>query len=143
MVVFALLIYISLLLSSVPSHNELPSVIPEVCMLTHLQCLRLEYNKLTELPENIGLLTKLEELDVSHNQLSALPPSLGRMGFLLKLGATHNELKTLPDTIGAMKGNLSFMCVLVCASKIPLLCCLSPGSYRRVVTGGRVELYTI
>lgn len=113
-------------------------------MLTHLQSLRLEYNKLTELPDNIGLLTKLEELDVSHNQLSALPPSLGRMGFLLKLGATHNELKTLPDTIGAMKGNLSLrVCWYVL---VKFLCCvffLSPGSYRRVVTGGWVELYTI
>ena len=107
LVVFAFVVtLISPLPLSLPSHNELASVVPELCMLTNLQCLKLEYNKLTELPDNIGLLTNLEELDVSHNRLSGLPHSVGRMGHLLKLGATHNELRTLPESIGDLKGNM-------------------------------------
>lgn len=75
-------------------------------MLSHLQFLKLDHNKLMELPRDICLLTSLEELDVSHNNLSALPPALGEMHSLLRLRATHNQLKTLPETFGAMKGNL-------------------------------------
>lgn len=75
-------------------------------MLSHLQFLKLDHNKLMELPCDICLLTSLEELDVSHNNLSTLPPTLGEVHSLLRLRATHNQLKTLPETFGAMKGNL-------------------------------------
>ena len=92
--------------TSHPSHNELSSIVPELCMLSHLQFLKLDHNKLMELPCDICLLTSLEELDVSHNNLSALPPKLGEVHSLLRLRATHNQLKTLPETFGSIKGNL-------------------------------------
>ena len=90
------------------SHNELSSIVPELCMLSHLQFLKLDHNKLMELPCDICLLTSLEELDVSHNNLSSLPPKLGEVHSLLRLRATHNQLKTLPETFGSMKGKMVF-----------------------------------
>ena len=95
--------------TSHPSHNELSSIVPELCMLSHLQFLKLDHNKLMELPCDICLLTSLEELDVSHNNLSALPPKLG------------NELHNTSSPSAGLVSIFSLLFTHVCVYHIIIL----------------------
>lgn len=92
------------------SRNNLATLPHELCSLSSLSLLKLDYNKLTQLPDEFGKLVKLEELDISHNALTNLPESIGELTCLSRLTASHNQLKKLPDTIGTMAGINAGMC---------------------------------
>ncbi|XP_019726453.1 leucine-rich repeat-containing protein 59 [Hippocampus comes] len=74
------------------SCNNLPSLPPEFCNLTHLVKLDLSKNQLTRLPDDLGNLTALQHLDLYNNKLSTLPVSFSQLRSLKWLDLKDNPL---------------------------------------------------
>lgn len=64
-----------------------------------LQSLKLDHNKLHNIPETLGDLQFLETLSCTGNALRALPTSIGRLQRLKVLNAHSNNLTDLPSTL--------------------------------------------
>lgn len=80
---------------------NLNNLMDQICDLTHLEVLDLQYTHLTTLPEAIKNLSNLVHLDLSKNQLTGLPDSIGQLSRLSYLNLSYNyPLKKLPTTIG-------------------------------------------
>lgn len=59
----------------------------QICKLTHLEVLDLQYTHLKKLPDAIKNLSNLIHLDLSKNQLDALPDSIDQ---LFQLAGVYN-----------------------------------------------------
>ncbi|MGI4858441.1 MAG: NEL-type E3 ubiquitin ligase domain-containing protein [Janthinobacterium lividum] len=68
-----------------------------------LQELRLNGNRLTDLPEGIGQLQRLRRLSLNENQLSRLPDAIGELHALRSLRIADNELSMLPESVGRLQ----------------------------------------
>ncbi|KAF9082499.1 hypothetical protein BGX23_012399, partial [Mortierella sp. AD031] len=71
--------------------------------LSHLVSLRLQGNRLTDLPDQIFRLPSLRELDVSQNRLTRLSGLIGMLGPTLEeLFLQSNLLQSLPQQLGRL-----------------------------------------
>lgn len=78
------------------------SLSAQLCRLTSLTRLYLDYNGLTLLPHAIGRLTSLTHLSLIYNRLTALPDAIGHLADLEELVLSRNQLTALPETIGGL-----------------------------------------
>ncbi|MGI4859612.1 MAG: NEL-type E3 ubiquitin ligase domain-containing protein, partial [Janthinobacterium lividum] len=82
-----------------------------------LQELRLNGNRLMNLPDGIGQLRHLRRLSLNENQLSGLPDAIGELQALRSLRIADNELSRLPESIGRLQQLESLVadgCLLGC-----------------------------
>ncbi|KAG5280232.1 hypothetical protein AALO_G00086570 [Alosa alosa] len=83
------------------SCNNLITLPPEFCGLTHLVRIDLSKNQLTSLPEDLGLLSSLNHLDLFQNKLQTLPVSFSQLRSLKWLDLKDNPLEaTLAKAAG-------------------------------------------
>lgn len=80
--------------------KEVPEHIRKLLSLEHLI---LSYNLLEELPEWIGDFQNLKVLEATNNRLKRFPDSIGELKLLEILKARNNELVDLPETLGKLK----------------------------------------
>ncbi|XP_047673011.1 leucine-rich repeat-containing protein 59 [Tachysurus fulvidraco] len=83
------------------SCNNLTTLTPDFCMLTHLVKVDLSKNQLVSLPEEIGQLSSLQHLDLYNNKLTMLPLSFCQLRSLKWLDLKDNPLEpTLAKAAG-------------------------------------------
>ncbi|XP_029383259.1 leucine-rich repeat-containing protein 59 [Echeneis naucrates] len=75
------------------SCNNITSLPPEFCNLTHLVKVDLSKNQLTCLPDDLGNLTNLQHLDLYNNKLTVLPVSFSQLRSLKWLDLKDNPLE--------------------------------------------------
>ncbi|XP_054454301.1 leucine-rich repeat-containing protein 59 [Anoplopoma fimbria] len=75
------------------SCNNITSLPPEFCNLTHLVKVDLSKNQLTCLPDDLGNLTSLQHLDLYNNKLTVLPVSFSQLRSLKWLDLKDNPLE--------------------------------------------------
>ncbi|XP_019127469.2 leucine-rich repeat-containing protein 59 isoform X3 [Larimichthys crocea] len=75
------------------SCNNITSLPPEFCNLTHLVKVDLSKNQLTCLPDDLGNLTSLQHLDLYNNKLTSLPVSFSQLRSLKWLDLKDNPLE--------------------------------------------------
>ncbi|XP_078135144.1 leucine-rich repeat-containing protein 59 isoform X1 [Sander vitreus] len=75
------------------SCNNITSLPPEFCNLTHLVKVDLSKNQLTCLPEDVGNLVNLQHLDLYNNKLTVLPVSFSQLRSLKWLDLKDNPLE--------------------------------------------------
>ncbi|KAJ3608083.1 hypothetical protein NHX12_025133 [Muraenolepis orangiensis] len=75
------------------SCNNITSLPPEFCKLTHLVKVDLSKNQLTCLPDDLGNLGNLQHLDLYNNKLSGLPVSFSQLRSLKWLDLKDNPLE--------------------------------------------------
>jgi Leucine-rich repeat (LRR) protein len=86
--------------------NTLMVISSQVRSLIHLRELRVDHNRLTELPGQMcseGALPHLHTLDVHGNMLQALPDRMDALSSLTRLSAASNFIKMFPKYIINMK----------------------------------------
>nr|XP_046233092.1 leucine-rich repeat-containing protein 59 isoform X2 [Scatophagus argus] len=74
------------------SCNNITSLPPEFCNLTHLVKVDLSKNQLTCLPDDLGNLAGLQHLDLYNNKLTVLPVSFSQLRSLKWLDLKDNPL---------------------------------------------------
>lgn len=77
------------------SCNNITSLPPEFCNLTHLVKVDLSKNQLTCLPDDLGNLASLKHLDLYNNKLSVLPVSFSHLRSLKWLDLKDNPLEAV------------------------------------------------
>ncbi|XP_031699425.1 leucine-rich repeat-containing protein 59 [Anarrhichthys ocellatus] len=77
------------------SCNNITSLPPEFCNLTHLVKVDLSKNQLTCLPDDLGNLASLQHLDLYNNKLSVLPVSFSHLRSLKWLDLKDNPLEAV------------------------------------------------
>ncbi|XP_068161558.1 leucine-rich repeat-containing protein 59 isoform X2 [Antennarius striatus] len=75
------------------SCNNITSLPPEFCNLTHLVKVDLSKNQLTCLPDDLGNLSGLQHLDLYNNKLTVLPVSFSQLRNLKWLDLKDNPLE--------------------------------------------------
>ncbi|XP_074475478.1 leucine-rich repeat-containing protein 59 isoform X2 [Sebastes fasciatus] len=75
------------------SCNNIISLPPEFCNLTHLVKVDLSKNQLTCLPDDLGNLSSLQHLDLYNNKLTVLPVSVSQLRSLKWLDLKDNPLE--------------------------------------------------
>lgn len=75
------------------SCNNITSLPPEFCNLTHLVKVDLSKNQLTCLPDDLGNLANLQHLDLYNNKLTVLPVSFSQLRSLKWLDLKDNPLE--------------------------------------------------
>ncbi|XP_030256921.1 leucine-rich repeat-containing protein 59 isoform X2 [Sparus aurata] len=75
------------------SCNNITSLPPEFCNLTHLVKVDLSKNQLTCLPDDLGNLSSLQHLDLYNNKLNVLPVSFSQLRSLKWLDLKDNPLE--------------------------------------------------
>ncbi|XP_034415273.1 leucine-rich repeat-containing protein 59 isoform X2 [Cyclopterus lumpus] len=75
------------------SCNNITSLPPEFCNLTHLVKVDLSKNQLTCLPDDLGNLASLQHLDLYNNKLTVLPVSVSQLRSLKWLDLKDNPLE--------------------------------------------------
>ncbi|XP_056286522.1 leucine-rich repeat-containing protein 59 isoform X2 [Pseudoliparis swirei] len=75
------------------SCNNITSLPPEFCNLTHLVKVDLSQNQLTCLPDDLGNLASLQHLDLYNNKLTTLPVSVSQLRSLKWLDLKDNPLE--------------------------------------------------
>ncbi|XP_041830641.1 leucine-rich repeat-containing protein 59 isoform X1 [Melanotaenia boesemani] len=75
------------------SCNNIITLSPEFCSLTHLVRLDLSKNQLTCLPDDLGNLVNLQHLDLYNNKLTGLPVSFSQLKSLKWLDLKDNPLE--------------------------------------------------
>lgn len=84
------------------SRHRLKSVPPELLSFTDLRELRLDHNKLTDLPSEMSLLIHLEQLYVASNRLTAFPSSYLDWSAMTHLDLGNNFIDSIPIDIDAL-----------------------------------------
>lgn len=98
------------------SCNNIISLPPEFCSLTHLVKLDLSKNQLTCLPDDLGNLVNLQHLDLYNNKLTVLPVSFSQLRSLKWLDLKDNPLE--PGLAKAAGDCLDEKQCKQCASKV-------------------------
>ncbi|KAM3592810.1 uncharacterized protein V6R79_025587 [Siganus canaliculatus] len=98
------------------SCNNITSLPPEFCSLTHLVKVDLSKNQLTCLPDDLGNLSSLQHLDLYNNKLTALPVSFSQLRSLKWLDLKDNPLEA--DLAKAAGDCLDEKQCKQCASKV-------------------------
>nr|XP_043869146.1 leucine-rich repeat-containing protein 59 isoform X1 [Solea senegalensis] len=98
------------------SCNNITSLPPEFCSLTHLVKVDLSKNQLTCLPDDLGSLSNLQHLDLYNNKLTVLPVSFSQLRGLKWLDLKDNPLE--PDLAKAAGDCLDEKQCKQCASKV-------------------------
>jgi len=98
--------------------NALEKFPPEIAKLTGLKWLRLNDNRLTELPD-LGALAGLRRIYLRNNRLSAVPETLKDLPALTDVDLSGNPIKDVPDWFAAVRGlkNVSLSRTMV--TKLP------------------------
>lgn len=78
------------------TNSNLRFLLPEIGLVTQLECLTLKQNALQTLPKEIGNLKNLQELNIYKNRLVKLPQELGNLKKLSQLFLSNNQLTFLP-----------------------------------------------
>ncbi|KAG9344206.1 hypothetical protein JZ751_010875, partial [Albula glossodonta] len=78
--------------------------------LKRLSILKVDQNRLVQLPESIGNCESLTELVLTENQLQILPRSIGKLKKLSNFNCDRNRLTSLPKEIGGCS-SLNVLCV--------------------------------
>ncbi|XP_076008028.1 leucine-rich repeat-containing protein 59 isoform X2 [Genypterus blacodes] len=98
------------------SCNNISSLPPEFCNLTHLVKVDLSKNQLAGLPDDLGNLVYLQHLDLYNNKLSVLPVSFSHLRSLKWLDLKDNPLE--PSLAKAAGDCLDEKQCKQCASKV-------------------------
>lgn len=98
------------------SCNNITSIPPEFCNLTHLMRVDLSKNQLTGLPDDFGNLVNLQHLDLYNNKLTVLPASFSHLRNLKWLDLKDNPLE--PGLAKAAGDCLDEKQCKQCASKV-------------------------
>ena len=84
-------------------NNRLSDLPGEICTLSHLTHLRLDYNYLQALPFSLGNLSGLQYLSASQNRLQELPDSLFRHSSRLQtLLVNDNKIGAVQKSLGSL-----------------------------------------
>jgi internalin A len=76
------------------------TAIPEsLYLLSRLQNLYLDDNRISAIPENLGRLVDLRTLILDRNQISAIPESLSKFANLQRLDFDHNQISAIPESL--------------------------------------------
>jgi len=67
--------------------------------LYNLQELKLNFNKIKEIPKEIGQLQNLQKLYLGYNQISEIPKEIGQLQNLQILWLSKNQIKEIPKFI--------------------------------------------
>lgn len=71
-----------------------------VTQIASLRELKLAENSFEgDIPSNLGLLTQLEVLELQGNKLTSLPAEIGQMSSLRSLNVSNNKLKSIPSEL--------------------------------------------
>ncbi len=97
--------------------NRIRDLPGTLCKLRALQVLYLGNNKIERLPRRMGDLQSLTELRVHFNKLTYLPESMGSLTNLHTLWVNNNALSTLPHSLG----NATSLTDLKCLGNAPEL----------------------
>ncbi len=110
--------------------NDIPCLQPQLFLLTNLEVLQLDKNRITTIPREIKKLKKLRRFSARENQLIKLPGALcqlanlevvdlsdnnllmislkiGLLRKLVHLGLSNNQVREIPKTIFEIKGQLA------------------------------------
>ncbi|XP_030631172.1 leucine-rich repeat-containing protein 59 [Chanos chanos] len=98
------------------SCNNLVTLPPEFCSLTHLVKIDLSKNQLTSLPDELGQLCNLQHLDLLNNKLTTLPVSFSQLRSLKWLDLKDNPLE--PELAKAAGDCLDEKQCRQCASRV-------------------------
>ncbi|KAK0134352.1 Leucine-rich repeat-containing protein 59 [Merluccius polli] len=98
------------------SCNNITSLPPEFCKLTHLVKVDLSKNQLTCLPDDLGNLGNLQHLDLYNNKLPGLPVSFSQLRNLKWLDLKDNPLE--PELAKVAGDCLDEKQCKQCASKV-------------------------
>ena len=80
--------------------RTIPSSIGRGPLQYRLHTLRLEFNRIRDIPNSICKLGQLQTLDLGNNLIESLPENLGNCVNLRSLRLQFNKLKNFPDSIG-------------------------------------------
>jgi Leucine-rich repeat (LRR) protein len=69
---------------------------------SHVTCLKVYNNALTQFPEEILELRRLESLEINANLLTSIPPGITLLTTLRTLHMQHNHIRDLPPEIGKL-----------------------------------------
>lgn len=82
--------------------QRLGQVPQEIGTLSKLEVLVLDSNGLQEVPPDLGRLTELQTLSLNYNKLSDLPTQLGSLSRLRQLGLKANRFQGVPKAIDSL-----------------------------------------
>ncbi|KAK7865445.1 hypothetical protein R5R35_002323 [Gryllus longicercus] len=82
--------------------NKLIELPYDIKNLQFLKYLNVSHNNLFQLPSDVKYLVHLKHLDVSYNALAVTPECIACLVNLKHLNLSHNKLSNLPDEIGAL-----------------------------------------
>ena len=72
--------------------------------MTSLSILKLDQNRIEEIPESIGGCQQMTELMLQENCLQQLPGSIGKLKHLTSLNVDRNQLQFIPKEVGLVLG---------------------------------------
>lgn len=85
------------------SYNEISDAAGKIfAMLSHLQVLMLQHNKIGTLPSMLYTVRNLQYLDLSHNEVPEIADGLGQLSSLTYLNLAHNKIASLPESISSL-----------------------------------------
>lgn len=70
-----------------------------ICGFTHLESLKLNKNKIDNIPDEIKKLSRLKNLDLGENCINKISPYLGQLTELTTVHLGKNNLMSLPETL--------------------------------------------
>lgn len=98
--------------------NRLETFPAELAALTGLKWLRLNDNRLSELPD-LGALVNLRRIYLRGNRFAAVPETLKDLPSLTDVDLSDNPLAEIPDWLAAKKGLLALSFTRTQVTKLP------------------------
>jgi Leucine-rich repeat (LRR) protein len=87
--------------------NKLGKIPNSIFSLNSIVHLDLSYNNINELQDSFNSLKSLKYLNLGFNQITEIPPSIGSLEKLKLLDLNHNRIKTLPSSISKLNSLLT------------------------------------
>ena len=82
--------------------KEFEPPLSDLSLMTSLQTLEMNVNKLTDIPEELCNVTSLTELRIEDNSVKCIPDSIGSLKNLKNFEFMGNRIQTLPDSFAQL-----------------------------------------